>query len=580
MTWVAYFEPGEGVALVGNGFALLTPAGRDDSFVHAMADLVDHPAPHPDELAARLVARDLRSLPPFVLAISSADDLRVLARGEIDVVIAEGADLIPVNGRHAHTWLERAFDPGSALHASCAGPELRGRFAVSTGLVPARTLQWSPSMPASVERAMDVSPIAPAAAPPTPVSAPVSVPIDEPPPAAGPGSRPAAAPPPFTPVPATALVDPLPVDVSPVAPAVPVDVLSSPVAPPITPPIGADPAESVAPSDLSVHTIVPPSDDAPDADHSTVDQPDDADADADAHVDADADALATEPSPDEPGASGDKDYLFGITRMTTVEQAAVRIDDDDANDDDARSHATPAPPPGRPAAGRSAPVPPSMPPSFPATPNPVAVGLIDSVPWAGGAPRPPTSDRAARDHDGRTRSVSDMLSDASSSPAPDSATPDLYDGPLVQAVFCPDGHPNPTTASVCWSCEAPIVGDGVVSVHRPPLGILAVVGGDRVTLDRTVVLGRQPSAGGSFRGEPPLLLAVGASSSEISRTHAQIRVDGWNVLLADLDSTNGTVVHLPGRAPERLRPNEPTTLLVNSTIELAREVTIRFEPFR
>ncbi len=173
-----------------------------------------------------------------------------------------------------------------------------------------------------------------------------------------------------------------------------------------------------------------------------------------------------------------------------------------------------------------------------------------------------------------------MLSDASSSPAPDSATPDLYDGPLVQAVFCPDGHPNPTTASVCWSCEAPIVGDGVVSVHRPPLGILAVVGGDRVTLDRTVVLGRQPSAGGSFRGEPPLLLAVGASSSEISRTHAQIRVDGWNVLLADLDSTNGTVVHLPGRAPERLRPNEPTTLLVNSTIELAREVTIRFEPFR
>lgn len=551
MTGVAYFEPGEGVALVGNGFALLTPAGRDDDFVYAMADLVDLANPSPDDLAARLVSRDLRTLPAFVLAIASPDDLRVLARGVIDVVIAEGADLVPVNGRNAHTWLERSFDPGSTLHASCNGPELRGRYAFTFGLVPARTLQWSPTVDVAVEPHVPVH----AAVPPLDRS---PLPADE----RAPDVRisqdslapaVAAAPPPFAPLPS-------------VAPARSPDHGGDGDVDDLTSPADREAAAEVEPvldradriDDLSVHTLVPP------ANHEFDDQADRDDADRD-------DAEAIDAAADSPSATGptpDKDHLFGATRNTSVDLAAVRVEEDDGPEGPESSRgpelieALAAPQPER------APATPSGPPSSP--PN---SGLIDSVPWATDLPG-----ASARNHDGRTRSIDQFVTDAaleaSSDRAPDGPH---YDGPLVQAAVCPAGHPNPPSASVCWACSSALSSDRLATVHRPPLGALVIDGGRRVVLDRTVVLGRQPSADGSFPGEPPLLLTVGSTSGDVSRTHAEVRVEGWNVRVVDLSSTNGTVVQTPGRAPERLRPHQPVAFVPNSTVRLAKEVTITFE---
>ncbi len=70
---------------------------------------------------------------------------------------------------------------------------------------------------------------------------------------------------------------------------------------------------------------------------------------------------------------------------------------------------------------------------------------------------------------------------------------------------------------------------------------------------------------------------IPSPDKDISRNHLEIRLDGWHVLVTDLKSTNGTLVTLPGREPERLRPDAPAPIEPGTTVSLADEVTFRFE---
>lgn len=113
-------------------------------------------------------------------------------------------------------------------------------------------------------------------------------------------------------------------------------------------------------------------------------------------------------------------------------------------------------------------------------------------------------------------------------------------------------------------------------IARPALGVLRLSTGDVVTLDRGVLLGRAPenTAAGEER---PHLLRLASPENDISRTHAEIVLDGWHVYVRDLGSTNGTVVTLPGRQPERLRANDLQLLENGSSVSLADEVSFTFE---
>ena len=59
----------------------------------------------------------------------------------------------------------------------------------------------------------------------------------------------------------------------------------------------------------------------------------------------------------------------------------------------------------------------------------------------------------------------------------------------------------------------------------------------------------------------------------LSRTHAAVRLEGWQVLLDDLNSANGTIVQLPGREARRLHPGEPVLLEHGTTIDFGGEIT-------
>jgi hypothetical protein len=148
---------------------------------------------------------------------------------------------------------------------------------------------------------------------------------------------------------------------------------------------------------------------------------------------------------------------------------------------------------------------------------------------------------------------------------------------MVQAVRCQHGHLSPPMAVSCRVCGFPLMGQAPVTVPRPTLGVLRLSTGDVVPLDRTVIMGRNPRADESSEGERPHVVRLPSPGHDISRTHVEIRLDGWHVLLTDLNSVNGTVVTPPWQEPQRVRPNEAVPIEPGTVVSLADEVTFRYE---
>jgi hypothetical protein len=99
------------------------------------------------------------------------------------------------------------------------------------------------------------------------------------------------------------------------------------------------------------------------------------------------------------------------------------------------------------------------------------------------------------------------------------------------------------------------------------------------------VMGRNPrtdfagagagaEAGG---GERPHVVKLPSADGDISRTHLRVTLDGWHVLVTDLNSTNGTLVTLPGRESQQLRPGEPVPIQPGTVVTLADGIDFRYE---
>ena len=98
--------------------------------------------------------------------------------------------------------------------------------------------------------------------------------------------------------------------------------------------------------------------------------------------------------------------------------------------------------------------------------------------------------------------------------------------------------------------------------------------GTRELLDRPLVIGRAPSAERVSDGNVPRLVSMTTPNQDISRTHVQIAVEGGTVVVTDLHSRNGTMVQLPGKAPQQLRAGEPTPVTVGTVIDLGDGATL------
>ena len=311
------------------------------------------------------------------------------------------------------------------------------------------------------------------------------------------------------------------------------------------------------------------------------------------------------------------DHLWERTVMRSIEDAAVR-EDPDAEENQAEPVVPPAaeaeekdPLPVPVAAPAAAPVPAAKPASL----------LIDSVPWrtagTGSAPapdqvpahqpapaaiqpaaeQPATPDQAGTfkqpgtfnqpgtarpisgdpdgDHDGQTVMKSSVQGRSAPAPAPGAGT-DPAAGPVVLARVCAQSHANPPTSAQCSECGAALLPDAV-QVARPRLGRMRVSTGELVDLDQSLVIGRQPSVSRVQGGVMPRLVQVASPGGDISRSHVEVRLEGWHVMLCDLKATNGTVLVREGQPPRRLAQNEMAILLDGDIAELGDNISLRFE---
>lgn len=340
-----------------------------------------------------------------------------------------------------------------------------------------------------------------------------------------------------------------------------------------------------------------------------------------------------EPSgPQEPAApetadqepTGTYDHLWEQTVMRNIEDAAVR-EDPDAEPAAGSASTDPAPetaPDPEPVAALEAAEPEAAPaPAPPAAPRPPSTGLIDSVPWHTGgdrpsstasrtpgqtapptapspltaAPLPPSAPQAGSpqrvqlpaaqpetdaDHDGQTIMKGDL---AGHGPRPDSAqrpstgpAAEPATGPMVLARVCPQGHANPSTYAQCGRCGQPLPGEGV-QVRRPRLGRMRLSSGELVDLDQSLIVGRQPSVSRVQGAVMPRLVQVASPSGDISRSHVEVRLEGWHVMLCDLKATNGTMLVREGQPPRRLAQGEMAILLDGDIAEVGDGISLRFE---
>ena len=512
-------------------------------------------------------AGGLKGVPPFAVVVLTGArtgepaSAHVVARGDgLTVTIETGDGAQTVSGAGVISWTERVVEGVTAVEVA-TGVSGFGSFAeglpVESGVVLA-----------GVVRHQVVEPAEPSAEPPSSLVEPPS-----------PAESSSLVEPVETPVPTSSTTEPSPlVDAVP-SPAEPVE---TPVPTNSTP----EPAETAAP--MGTVTMVPASEETITPGEDNGGEPP-------------TPAPVPEPAPVADESPDDDDYmhLWGVTVAHGVEAAAVRPESTEEGEEDEPAPASgpvpPAPPPPPPAAG-------------PATPAPAPAasdGLISGVPiagvpgWSGATPA--AAHRAAAvgaeaaedddDHDGHTvmsSAIADLKAAASGPSAPKFSAPANPNAPKILAVTCENGHANPTARENCRECGSalsaeaelaprPSLGRMVVTSGAATGGAVGVRGGQVVELDRPVIVGRRPRTNNTSADQMPRLVTVSSPQQDISRSHTEISLEDWHVLVTDLATTNGTTLLRPGQPPRRLHPNEKELVSDGDVVDLGDGVTLTFE---
>ncbi|ASK64989.1 hypothetical protein CFK39_03150 [Brachybacterium avium] len=208
--------------------------------------------------------------------------------------------------------------------------------------------------------------------------------------------------------------------------------------------------------------------------------------------------------------------------------------------------------------------------------------------WTGSPnpPRPPQHAAVPPQHMPRQQGTPPQQG----SPAPQNAAPRPRQAPAAAAggaghstgnavslpgLVCVNGHPDSSERAACRFCGAPLQGLPR-TVTRPPLGVVQISGGDRFVLDRTAIVGRRPRASRVSGNDVPQLVTVPSPQQDISRSHLELRLEGWHVVALDLGTTNGTTLHREGFEPVRLRPREGVVLYDGDHLDLGDGILLEF----
>jgi hypothetical protein len=120
------------------------------------------------------------------------------------------------------------------------------------------------------------------------------------------------------------------------------------------------------------------------------------------------------------------------------------------------------------------------------------------------------------------------------------------DPDLVLGVHCRRGHFNDPHMNYCTVCGISMAQATRLRVpgKRPALGVLVLDDGTLLPLVREHVFGRVPELDDHVRAGRAVPVQLPGPS--VSKVHARIVFDGWEVSVVDAGSTNGTFVHAQG----------------------------------
>lgn len=523
------YRPGTWFGIVGERATVLLPPS-EKARAGTLWALVDDGAGF-DEVLDALVSDGLRALPGFVLLSTDESTTRIVVRGPSKATfVADGADVV-VEGSASSTWVERSLSGVTGFTVVLEDVE-EPLLTLHGGLVRLAALV----SPGRVENAPAPGPAGPPASAPLPLA--VTPPDADAPEVSGPYAA-------VLPFPAGGPSVPPPV--APISP-----VLSSadlPLGDPFEPEAAAaEAAEASEAADASAAPAAEPATEPADESGEDLDVPPWASASSDP-LTGPIDESWDESWADEP---------TGVIPVVPAEEPTTRQPIEPEH-----SAEPPAWTPGSPVAGAVPPPPPfppagSVPPAPPAAPVPP----LPEPPAEAPSPEPP-----AVPSWGAAASVEPP---AGSQAEPAAPPQDDHDG-LTRA-GAPDAGLLPPPPGIPGQQAAP-------AVTAYPVAKLEFSHGERVDVDRVVIIGRAPEAGRFSLAEQPLLVTVPSPHQEISSTHVEIRpgsgVDHGAAVVTDLGSTNGTVVVQPGLGPEELRPGVPVQLMPGALIDLGDGLTIR-----
>ncbi|HZA05119.1 MAG TPA: FHA domain-containing protein [Propionibacteriaceae bacterium] len=145
---------------------------------------------------------------------------------------------------------------------------------------------------------------------------------------------------------------------------------------------------------------------------------------------------------------------------------------------------------------------------------------------------------------------------------------------LIMAVVCQYGHASAQNATTCRICGSPIAPQGPQLLPRPVLAVLRSSDGSTAEVDRAVLVGRAPSAQRSS-ARSPKLMTVPSPGHDISRTHLEVAPEGWTIVVTDLHSTNGTTLVRPGGVDRQALPaGETVPVELGSVVELGDGISV------
>lgn len=101
--------------------------------------------------------------------------------------------------------------------------------------------------------------------------------------------------------------------------------------------------------------------------------------------------------------------------------------------------------------------------------------------------------------------------------------------------------------------------------------------GERIAIDRTIIIGRSPRAARVSLSDAPRLVTVPSPQLDISRSHLELRREPGAITAVDLRTTNGTMLCRADADPVKLRSGEPTVVVSGDVLDIGDGVTLTFE---